>query len=241
MISTYLRRGVTAGAMAGAAMAVVMVALGERSIAAAIALEQANGGGGDAPFTRPQQVLGGVVGLVIAGVATGAIFGVAFAAVRHRLAGDDWRRSLTLAGAGFGALSLVPFLKYPPNPPAVGDPATVGTRTALYLGLVASSALLTWGAWRLHRTLAGAGLEPHRRTPLVVAAFVIAVGLVFAALPASPDAAAFPADLLWRFRMASLAGAAAFWAVLGLSYGWLVCAGARADREASAASGARPA
>lgn len=219
MISNYLRRGVAAGALGGAAMALVLIALGERSIAAAVALENASGLSGDAPFTRAQQVLGGAVGLTLAGVAAGAIFGVVFAATRHRLAGDDRRRSLTLAAAGFCAVSLVPFLKYPPNPPAVGDPSTVGRRTALYLGLIAASLIVTWAAWRLHRTLAL--MAPERRTTLVATAFVVAIGLAFIALPGPPDVVHLPADLVWRFRIASLAGAASFWAVLGLAHAWM--------------------
>lgn len=233
MISTHLRRGVTAGAAAGLAMAVVLVTLGERPIGAAVALEESSGAARDALFTRAQQVVGGMVGLVLAGLATGAIFGVVFAATRHRLAGDDWRRSLTLAGAGFTALSLVPFLKYPPNPPAVGDPATVGRRTALYLGLVAWSLIVTWGAWRLHRTLAVTATAAHRRVPLVGAAFAVAVGVAFVAFPGPPDRVGVPADLVWRFRLTSLAGAACFWAVLGTAHGWLSSNRGRAPAPAA--------
>jgi hypothetical protein len=41
-----------------------------------------------------------------------------------------------LGGLGFVAVSLVPFLKYPANPPATGDPETIAYRTLVYLVLM---------------------------------------------------------------------------------------------------------
>ena len=43
-----------------------------------------------------------------------------------------------LQGA-FLAIAVVPGLKYPANPPAVGDPETIGHRTALYFVMLAIS------------------------------------------------------------------------------------------------------
>ena len=44
---------------------------------------------------------------------------------------------------------VVPFVKYPPNPPGIGDPATIGERTALYFGMVAISVLAAIAALRV--------------------------------------------------------------------------------------------
>lgn len=222
-MTTYLRRGALAGVAASAAMALFLLLVGERSISAAIALEAAGQGDGGAEpvFTRPQQLVGGVAGIVIAGLAMGAIFGIVFAALRHRLRGGDWQRSLTLAAIAFGSVFLVPFLKYPANPPAVGDPDTIGRRTALYLVVLAWSIVSAWGAWRLHRWLVARQLPAHQRGPAVAAVLVALVVAGFVALPGNPDPVAAPATLIWRFRLASLGGAALFWSVLGVSFGWL--------------------
>ena len=40
--------------------------------------------------------------------------------------------SLLVAGAGFLLLYLVPFLKYPANPPAVGNDATIAQRLEMF-------------------------------------------------------------------------------------------------------------
>ena len=238
----YLRRGALAGAAGGVLTALVLLLLGERSMSAAIALESAQDNGtADAPlFGRPEQLAGGVVAVLLSGLFMGLCFGVVFAAVRHRVGGDDWRRSLALAATGFGTLFLVPFLKYPPNPPAVGDPDTNGRRTALYLAAVAWSVVSTWGAWRLHRWLALRGAPAHLRQTGVVAAVVVLVGLGLALLPGTPDPVDAPATLIWRFRLASLAGAAAFWGGLGLAFGWLAlleAAGPRATAGGTSSPG----
>src|SRR5205085_4246040 len=101
-------------------------------------------------FSRATQQVGGMAGVAVFGVCMGAILAVAFAAVRHRLAAPtDWRRAVTVAAVAWATLSLAPALKYPANPPAVGDPATIGRRTTLYAVMVAWSIVATWAAWRL--------------------------------------------------------------------------------------------
>jgi len=214
-----LKQGVLAGTAGGAALAVVLRVIGEGPIGRAVALE---GGGGDELFSRGTQQLGGMVAAVVYGAALGAVFTVAYAAVRHRLrATDDWRAAVAVAAAGFTAIFLLPFLKYPANPPAVGDPDTIGRRTALYLVAVAWSLVATWGGWRAWRAFVARGMPVHRAVPATLAVWVgLAVaGLV--ALPANPDPVDAPATLIWQFRLATLAGAATFWSVVGLVFGWL--------------------
>ncbi|MDQ1394758.1 MAG: hypothetical protein QOG64_17, partial [Acidimicrobiaceae bacterium] len=148
-------------------------------------------------------------------------FGVVFAAVRHRLATrTDGRRSLFLAAAGFVAVSLVPFVKYPANPPSVGDPDTITRRTLLYLVILAWSVIGTWAAWRLARWLRDERQLPEERwVPLAAIAFAVIIGAGLAGLPGSPDKVAAPATLIWRFRLAVAGGSAVFWATLGLAFG----------------------
>jgi predicted cobalt transporter CbtA len=224
---TYIRHGLLAGLAGGAAAAVVLVALGERSISRAIELETAAARAagepaGDELFSRTTQIVGGALGTALVGAALGLVFATVFAAVRHRLAArDDWRRAVNLAAVAFVALYLVPWLKYPANPPAVGDPDTIGQRTALYLVMVAWSAVAAWAAWRLLRHLRSTGAPDHVRTTLTAAVWAAIVVLGLAVLPPNPDAVGAPAQLVWRFRLASLAGSAAFWSVCGAVFGWL--------------------
>jgi hypothetical protein len=219
MFRRLFKEGVLAGMAGGAALAVVLRVVGEGTIARAVALE---GGGGDELFGRGAQQLGGMAAALLYGAALGAVFTIAYAAVRHRLRlADDWRAAVALATAGFVAVFLLPFLKYPANPPAVGDPDTVGRRTALYLVAVAWSLVATWGGWRAWRALVARKLPLHQAVPATAAVWVGLAAVGLALLPANTDPVSLPAALVWQFRVATVAGAAAFWSVVGMVFGWL--------------------
>ena len=233
----YLRHGAVAGIAGGGATALFLLLVAERAIADAIALEQAAGGGGDALLGRGAQTAGGAVGAVLVGAAMGAVLAVVFAAVRHQLGGrDDFERSLRLAAMGFVTVFLVPFLKYPANPPAVGDQSTAGRRAGLYLVMLAWSVVSAWVGWRLGRWLSSRGRRRSVAGPAAVSAWAALVALGFVVLPGSPDAVTLPATLVWRFRVASAGGQALFWAVTAVVFGWL-CLG-RAEHRPSLAQGA---
>ncbi|MFP5375895.1 MAG: CbtA family protein [Acidimicrobiia bacterium] len=221
----YLKLGAAAGTAGGAGLALFLLAVGERSLSEAIAREAAAAGaaGHEEAFSRGWQVAGGAAGALLYGALVGVVLGVVFAALRHRLPfRDDWRRSLALAAAGFVSVALVPALKYPADPPSVGDPATVGRRTALYVLVLACSAVATWSAWRLWRTLAARGVDEPRRAALVASAYAAMIAVALVGLPPGPDPNPAPAELVWRFRTASLGGALVFWVVTGLTLGWLL-------------------
>jgi hypothetical protein len=214
-----LKEGVLAGVAGGAALALVLRLIGEGPIGRAVALE---GPGGDEMFSRGTQQVGGMIAAVLYGAALGAVFTLAYALVRHRLrTADDWRASVAVAAAGFTAVFLLPFLKYPANPPAVGDPDTIGRRTALYLVAVAWSLLATWAGWRAWRALVAKGMPVHKAVPATLAIWVALATIGLVVLPANTDPVEAPATLIWQFRLATVVGAAAYWSVVGMVFGWL--------------------
>ncbi|MBW4717662.1 CbtA family protein [Saccharothrix obliqua] len=241
-----LLRGVAAGGVAGLLAGLVGLFVVEVPIRAALAVEEARAaaepaeaGGHDhgEMFSRGTQVFGGVLAAVIVGLAVGALFATAYAGSRRWFAGrPPFGRSVALAAAVFGAAALLPAVKYPANPPAVGDPGTVDYRTVLYLGVIAAGLLVVVGASGLASRLAHLG-GPVRAAVValaVVAAFVVIL-LVF---PAPPDAvpADMPSDVLWEFRLASLAETATLWLGLGVVFGLLVDPAARRARTAAVAA-----
>jgi predicted cobalt transporter CbtA len=212
-----LKQGVLAGVAGGSALALVLRLVGEGPLGRAVALE---GGGHDELFSRGAQQVGGMLAAVLYGAALGAVFTLTYALVRHRLqSADDWRASVALAAAGFAGFFLLPFLKYPANPPAVGDPDTIGRRTALYLVAVAWSVVATWAGWRAWRSLASRGAAVAAPATMAVWVALATVGLVV--LPADTEPVEAPVTLIWQFRLATVAGAAAFWSVMGMVFGWL--------------------
>ena len=216
----YLREGLVAGAAGGVAAAIYLAIVVQPILGEAIALEERTGQGHDELFTRSVQQIGGAAGTVLYGALVGVILGSVLAMVRHRLRGDDGRRAVRVAVIGFVSVFLVPFLKYPGNPPGVGDPATVSRRTGLYLVFLALSLLAAWSGWRLARTLTAQGRRPEPAAAAGLSAYLVVVGVAAIVLPGSGDVVALPAELVWRFRLASVGGSALLMAVTGSVLGW---------------------
>jgi predicted cobalt transporter CbtA len=129
--------------------------------------------------------------------------------------------SALLAATGFVAIYLVPNLKYPASPPAVGEPETIGLRTALYFIMIAISLAAMVGAVTLKRRFVQR-FGDWNAMLMVVACYIaimIAAGLVLPAVNEVPDE--FPAVVLWKFRIAALGAQAIMWATLGLLFGAL--------------------
>jgi hypothetical protein len=217
---------------------------GEPQVDRAIALEE-KADSAHAPGAAPQHNSTGMVELSrstqkvglffatgLSGCFVGGMFGIVFAFFRERLATtSDWSRSLSLAAALFAGAVLLPFLKYPANPPGVGDPSTVASRTSSYFAMVALSLLSVLAAWLAARFIRERGVSLPVRQAVVGAGFAAIVGLLLAVLPPAADTGGFPAGLLWDYRLSSLGTLLALWATLGASFGALC---ERANRKQGA-------
>ncbi|CAM5341864.1 CbtA family protein [Streptomyces abikoensis] len=223
-VRALLARGMLAGLAAGVLALVVAYLLGEPHVDSAIAFEEAHShdhGGGDEPVGRTLQSTAGLAtGVLVYGVALGGIAALAFCVALGRVGRFGPRATAALVSLGaLVAVYLVPFLKYPANPPSVGDPDSIGKRTALYFLMIALSVLLAVGTVILGKRLAPR-LGNWNATVAAGAAFVVAVGLAYAFLPSVnelPDD--FPAGLLWRFRLSALAVQLVLWTGFGLVFG----------------------
>jgi hypothetical protein len=129
--------------------------------------------------------------------------------------------ALLLAGAAFVAVYLVPFAKYPANPPSVGNPDTIGFRTELYFGMIVLSIVAMLVAINLGRAL----LKRHGVWNAAIAGGLVFIGLVSIACYLMPSINevpdGFPAPLLWQFRTVALGLQLTLWTSLGLIFGWL--------------------
>ncbi|MEO3758410.1 CbtA family protein [Mycobacterium sp. B14F4] len=229
MEKQIIGRGLLAGALAGVLAFVFARIFVEPVIERAIAYEDeaahAHGGHshehGIELFTRGVQANVGMgFGVLAFGVAMGALFAVVFAVTYGRVGNVSARLlALYVAGAMFLSLYVIPFLKYPPSPPALSLDETIRQRTLLYLLLVVLSAALLaaavylgrrlasqWGAWNAALTAAGA--------------YVVAVAVVMLVLPGIHETPSnFPADVLYEFRLFSLGTQVVMWATIALVFG----------------------
>jgi predicted cobalt transporter CbtA len=197
-------------------------------------------------FSRAIQADVGIgVGLVLFGAAMGGLFAVVYAICLGRV-GRLGPRSIAMlvAGGGFLGIYLIPFLKYPANPPSIGHAETIRQRGGLYLLMVFCSLVgLMAAIWLGQRLRARFG--NWTASLIAGAAFVVVIGTVMALLPSFGELSynrqhfgsfgsetpeplrdssgaivfpGFPADLLFSFRLYSVAMQLILWAAIGLAF-----------------------
>ncbi len=193
-----------------------------------------------------QADVGSGVGMILFGAAVGGLFAVAFVLAYGRTGNLRPRNlALAIAGVAFGTLYLVPFLKYPANPPAIGHVDTIGDRTGLYLVMVLASVGFALLAVAVGQRLS-ARLGNYSATLVALACFAVLSAAVMLALPPlghlqtnldqygnllteTPRPLRDPAgtivfpgfdpDLLYQFRLYSVLAQVILWGVIGLAFG----------------------
>ena len=147
-------------------------------------------------------IAGGILGLSI-----GALFGLVFAYSRHILPGQNHiKKALFLAGIMWFTIFFIPFLKYPANPPTVGDPDTILLRTSLYVALVALSGLGALGFSKIYNKVK----NPARKF-VIPLGYAFYISVIFIVMPENPDELIAPSDLINGFRIASASTVTIFW------------------------------
>ncbi|MEW2622433.1 CbtA family protein [Streptomyces sp. NPDC048106] len=223
-VRNLLVRGMLAGLAAGVLALVVAYLLGEPNVDKAIGFEEAHSHEHEMVVVSRslQSTAGLATGVLVYGVAFGGIAALACCFALGRMGRLGPRATaLLLSGCALLAVYVVPFLKYPANPPSVGDADTIGERTALYFLMMLLSVLLAIAATLLGRRLAPV-LGPWWASVAAVVAFAVVVALAYQFLPAVDEVPkGFPAVLLWRFRLSALAVQAVLWGGFGLLFGEL--------------------
>ncbi|OAA28496.1 putative cobalt transporter subunit (CbtA) [Frankia sp. EI5c] len=259
MMRRLLVFGMLTGLFAGLVAFAFASVAGEPQVDAAIAIEEAAIAVEEAPAPatgdhaesaevsrNTQKGVGLAVATGLYGVAMGGLFAIACAVAYGRIGTSRMRStSAAVAAGGLVAVALVPFAKYPANPPAVGDPGTIDRRTGLYVVLVAVAVLAALIAAQAGRVLA-ARVGPWNAALAAAGVFTVLVTVAAVLLPVVnevPDS--FPPELLWRFRLSSLGAQALVWVVLGLGFGPLADrvlnpAPSRAARSVAASAASSP-
>lgn len=246
MVRALLIRGMLAGVVAGLLAFGLAKLSGEPQVDRAIAFEEqmekahaagtasmsgsmSMSSGTEMPSAEPELVsravqagLGLFTGVVVYGTAFGGLFALVFAYAYGRIGPLSPRATSALLAAGaFLVLVVVPDIKYPANPPAVGDADSIGERTRLFLAMIAIGIAALVLAILVARRFT-ASLGGWNACLVGGAVFIVVVAIAQVLLPAInevPDQ--FPAVVLWRFRIASLGIEAVLWATIGLLFGAL--------------------
>jgi hypothetical protein len=244
VVRSLLIRGLLVGLVAGLAAFGFARWRGEPSVNKAIAFESYVEHDVHHQAAEPVEVSRSVqdsaglgTGAILYGVAMGGIFALVFTVAYGRLGLRTARGTAALLGLlGFVGLYLVPLMKYPANPPAIGQADTIGKRTVLYLVMIVLSVAALVAAVVVRRRLVGR-FGAWNATLLVGGGYVAAMAICYLALPGVnevPQAAipgvvdavtdagvTFPPAVLWNFRVASLGIQVVVWSVIALAFGSL--------------------
>lgn len=222
---TFIAITLIAGAISGTLLGIINLGIVEPYIDEAINIENQNAiAQGEA--INPQefndfrlwQKSGEIAAGTILGISLGALFGVVFAVARNSIPGsNDKKKALILAGIMLLVIYIVPALKYPANPPAVGDPETIYYRESLYITLLTISGFSALGLAFLYRKLG----DKKGKQIVVPLIYIGIISGAFMILPPNPDQITAPMDLVMGFRVASGLTMSIFWGFLGLILGAL--------------------
>ena len=222
---TFIAITLLAGAIAGALLAIMNQGIVEPYIDQAINIENHNAMS-QGEVINPQefnayrlwQKSGEIVAGTILGISLGALFGVVFAFARDSIPGsNNKKRALILAAVMLLVIYIVPALKYPANPPAVGDPETIYYRETLYIAILTISGFSALGLAFLYRKLG----NNQVRKIVVPVIYVGIIATAFMVLPPNPDQITAPMDLVTSFRIVTGFTISVFWGLLGLILGAL--------------------
>lgn len=234
MTKDLLWRGMLAGILAALLATLFANLIAEPQIDLAIGYEESHAAhaahhAAAAPMAAQEEELvsrdtqkgaGLFTALALYGAAVGGIFALVFSYGYGRFARMGPRSfALLLAALAFLLIVVVPGIKYPQTPPAVGSHDTVRIRTAAYFGMIALSIGSALIAGRVRGALArpGGGFDA---TLLAAALYVVLVGLGQYLLPVINEVPGdFPATLLWDFRIASMATQLILWTTIGIAFG----------------------
>ncbi|MFM0361078.1 CbtA family protein [Paraburkholderia sediminicola] len=229
MVGKLLVRGMLAGIAAGLLTFGFARLVGEPQVDQAISFEEKAGAAkGEAPepelVSRDTQAgLGLLTGVVTYGAAFGGLFSLVFAYAYGRVGALSARAlSAWLALGAFITLVIVPNIKYPANPPSVGDPETIGMRTGLFFLMIAISLAAMVFSLKVRRR-AALKLGAWNGSIVAGVVFVVIIAAVQLSMPTINEVpAAFPAVLLWKFRIAAIGMQVIMWTTVGLLFGALV-------------------
>ena len=157
-----------------------------------------------------QILAGGILGMSI-----GALFGIVFAYSRNALPkGHTVKKTFVLAAIMWFTIFLIPFLKYPANPPTVGEAETVVLRSVFYLTFIAISGFSAVGFFILYKKL-------ENKKYLAFVGYAVFITTVFFIMPPSPDEVTAPMDLVNGFRTMSVMAVTTFWIAEAIILGLL--------------------
>jgi predicted cobalt transporter CbtA len=223
---SFLFITLVSGATAGAILGLINLAVVEPVIDQAIGIELNNDINADQSVNMDEiagyriwQKGGEVVGGIIYGISLSSLFGIVFAYSRKSLPGNNAKtKAIFLASILCLILFIVPALKYPSNPPAVGDPDTIYYRQGLFVAFLFISGVSALAVAIIAKKL---NQTASRKAMIAGALYGTIMTVTYLVMPPNPDQISISMNLIDTFRVVSGSTIVMFWAILGSIFGAL--------------------
>src|SRR3989475_2093226 len=218
---TFVAITLISGAIAGTILGAVNQIIVEPYVDRAIQLETENAGKSGEMINplefaayRVWQRGGEIAAGTILGLSLGSLFGIVFAYGRGSVPGsNNKKKALIIAGILWFALFLLPALKYPANPPAVGNPETIYYRQSIYLGFLAISGFSALGLSLLYRKIGAM----HAKKLIIPAVYAAIMAGGYLKQPAKPAEKNAPIDLSNSFLILRAFPKSMIWGLLSIT------------------------
>ena len=223
---SFLVVAVISGAIAGTIFGLINLALVEPYLDRAIGIEVQNSIN-EGEKVDPQEHVsyrfwqkgGEVIAGTILGIAFGSLLGIVFAFGRKTLPGsNNVKKAIILSGIIWLVIFMIPAIKYPANPPTVGDLDTINNRQYLFISFILISGVSALGLSTIYKKI---NLKPSFRLLTVSIIYGGVMVGAFIVIPPNPDKVTAPMDLINGFRITSMLTMTVFWFVLGVVFGLL--------------------
>lgn len=159
---------------------------------------------------------GEIVAGTILGMSFGALLGIVFVFGRKLIPGSNIKKALVLSGVIWLVIFMIPAIKYPANPPTVGDPDTINYRQYLFISFILISGLTALGLSLIYTKMKA---KSSLKFFTITIIYTIIMINAFIFVPPNPDEITAPTDLVNGFRIMSMLTMTVFWIVLGITFG----------------------
>ena len=220
---SFLVVALISGAIAGTILGLVNLALVEPYLDRAIGIEVQNAVSAGEEVNPEEHVSyrfwqkgGEVAAGTILGMAFGSLLGIVFVFGRKIIPGSNISKALILSGIIWLVIFIIPAIKYPANPPTVGDPDTINYRQYLVISFILISGFTALGLSLLYTKMKTKSSVKFLTISII---YTIIMINAFIFVPPNPDEITAPMDLVNGFRIMSMLTMTVFWVILGITFG----------------------
>jgi predicted cobalt transporter CbtA len=146
----------------------------------------------------------------------GSLLGIVFVFGKKIISGSNIKKALVLSGVIWLVIFIITTIKYPANPPTVGDPDTIYYRQFLFISFILISGFTALGLSIIYTKIKSKISIKFLTVSIIYT--IVMIG-VFIATPPNPDKITAPTDLVNGFRIMSMLTMTIFWIILGLTFG----------------------